>query len=137
MTRRIALGPVETIPADECIAADDDRIVVVRVDDDVCAYRNRCLHQEAPLAGGWVRRGILSCPLHFWRYDVSTGESKTGAGRLERFEVEVVGGEAFVLVPDEPPPLSLREQLLARAAEYDRTTEYRRAIGADDGPEHT
>ncbi len=135
MTERIALGPVAAIPADECIAAADDRIVVVRVGDDVRAFRNRCLHQDAPLAGGWVRRGVLSCPLHFWRYDVSTGRVRGGTGCLDRFDVEIVDGDAFAFVPDDPHPMSLREQLLARAADYDRDAEYRRAVAADDTPE--
>ncbi len=144
MTERVPLGPVDAIPDDRCIAAADGRIVVVRVGAEVRAYRNRCLHQDAPLAGGWVRRGVLSCPLHFWRYDVATGRLRSGPGGggdggrgdggacLDRFEVELVDGHAVALVPDEPAPMSLREQLLARAADYDRDTEYRRTIATDD-----
>jgi nitrite reductase/ring-hydroxylating ferredoxin subunit len=126
---RVALGPVAEIPTDRCLATADGRVVVVRVGDQVCAYRNRCLHQDSPLDGGWVRRGVLSCPLHFWRYDVATGQHRDGGGRLERFEVEVVDGEAYVLLPPEPRPTSLREELLARAADYDRADAYRRERG--------
>lgn len=129
---RIPLGPVAEIPTDRCVAAADDRVVAVRVGDEVCAYRNRCLHQEAPLAGGWVRGGVLSCPLHFWRYDAATGRHRGGEGRLDRFDVVVEGDEAFVIVPPEPAPTSLRERLLARAADYDRDAAYRAETAASD-----
>lgn len=128
---RVPLGRVDEIPTDHCIAAAGDRVVVVRVGDDICAYRNRCLHQDAPLAGGWVRSGVLSCPLHFWRYDVASGEHRNGDGRLPRFEVEVVGDEAYVLVPRVTEPLSLRQQLLARARDYDRATAFQRERGGE------
>lgn len=128
--RRVSLGPVSGIPEDECVAAGDGRAVVVRVGDEVLAYRNRCLHQDAPLAGGWVRDGVLSCPLHFWRYDVATGCPRDGNRCLERFEVvaEVIDGTrvAVLLLPDEAPPRSLREELLERARTYDRSQAFDR-----------
>lgn len=122
---RIAAGPVADVPADRCVAVADGRAVIVRVDGDVHAYRNRCLHQASPLAGGWVRDGVLACPLHFWRYDVASGELRNGAGCLERFPVEIVDGDAFVLLPDDPPRRSLRDELLARARTYDRDAAFR------------
>lgn len=129
---RVPAGPVEEIPDDECVAIGDGKAVVVRVGDRVCAYRNRCVHQDAPLAGGWVRKGVLSCPLHFWRYRVDDGSHIGSSQRLESFPVEIDGGEAFVVVPDDPPPRSLREQLLERARGYDRDEEFARRNSADD-----
>lgn len=122
---RIPLGPVAELPADECTAVADGRVVVVRIDGEVRAYRNRCLHQDAPLAGGWVRRGVLTCPLHFWRYDASTGELRNGVGCLDRFEVEQHDGRAWVIVPDDAPARSLRDELLDRARAYDRDEAFR------------
>jgi nitrite reductase/ring-hydroxylating ferredoxin subunit len=117
---RVRVGRVADVSDAECVAVGDGRAVVVRVGDRLVAYRNRCLHQDSPLDGGWVREGVLSCPLHFWRYRVADG-SHVGSGEaLETFPVEVVDGEAFVVVPDDPEPVSLREQLLARARDYDR-----------------
>jgi nitrite reductase/ring-hydroxylating ferredoxin subunit len=122
---RLALGPLDAIPDDACLAVGDGVAVVVRVGAEVCAYRNRCLHQDSPLAGGIVRDGVLSCPLHFWRYRAGTGEMIGTTRRLERFATEVIDGEVVVDLPDPPPPLSLREQLLARARTYDRDTAFR------------
>lgn len=118
------IGPVTAVPTDACAAVGDGFAVVVRVGDEICAYRNRCIHQESPLAGGIVRDGVLSCPLHFWRYRAGTGELIGTRRRLERFPVEVVDGEAFVELPDAGPPMSLRDQLLARARGYERAVAY-------------
>lgn len=119
------MGPVAAVPADVCVAVADGRAVVVRVGDEVHAYHNRCLHQDSPLAGGWVRDGVLQCPQHFWRYDVATGDLRNGVGCLDRCPVEYDGGDAFVVVPDEPARRSLRDELLERARTYDRDAAFR------------
>lgn len=128
---RVSLGPVGEIPDDQCIAIGEGRAVAVRVGGSVCAYQNRCAHQDSPLAGGIVRDGILSCPLHFWRYHVATGVLVGTRRALDRYPVEIVDGEAYVELPDAPPPMSLREQLLLRAREYDRDTAWRRDVARE------
>jgi nitrite reductase/ring-hydroxylating ferredoxin subunit len=109
-----------------CVSAGDDRAIVFRIGDEVRAYRNRCVHQDSALAGGWIRDGVLSCPLHFWRYRADDGRHIGTTMTLEQFPVEVIGGEAFVEVPDAPPQKSLRQQLLERASTYDRDEAFRR-----------
>lgn len=127
---RVAIGRVGAIPEDGCVAVADGQVVVVRLGDEVRAYRNRCLHQDSPLAGGWVRDGVLSCPLHFWRYDVASGELRNGVGCLERYPVEYDDAGAHVILPDVQPPRSLRDELLERARTYDRDAAFR-ARGRD------
>lgn len=113
------------------MAVGGGRAVVVRVGDELRAYDNRCLHQDSPLDGAQVRDGVLSCPFHFWRYRVADGRLIGSRRALERFPVDIVDGEAFVLLPDLATPVSLRRQLLARAGEYDRA----RAWAAEARPE--
>ena len=124
--RRISLGPVEAVSDRTCVAVGDGRAVVLRRGDRVVAFRNRCLHQDSPLDGGWIRDGVLTCPLHFWRYRADDGSVIGGAGSLESYPVDVVDGEAFVTLPPEPERRSIREELLARARDYDRTVEFER-----------
>ena len=118
---RVPVGPVADVPEDRCVAVGDGRVVVVRVGRELRAFENRCLHQNSLLADGIVRNGVLSCPLHFWRYRVDDGSLIGSKRSLPRFPIDVVDGEAFVLVADaSEPPGSLREQLLDRARTYDR-----------------
>jgi nitrite reductase/ring-hydroxylating ferredoxin subunit len=131
---RVPIGPVTSVPDDMCIEVAGGRAVVLRVGDEVCAYRNRCAHQDSPLAGGLVRNGVLSCPMHFWRYHADSGQLIGTHRALEGFPVDVVDGQAFVELPDAPPALSLREQLLARARSYDRDAAWAAEVeGSDPG----
>ena len=57
---------------------------VVLIGDSVRAYSEVCPHREygAVSQGTW-NRGVLTCPLHFWRFDVATGRSLSGDATLE------------------------------------------------------
>jgi nitrite reductase/ring-hydroxylating ferredoxin subunit len=103
------------------MAIGDGRAAAARVGDEVVAFENRCLHQASPLAGGMVREGVLTCPLHFWRYRLPDGV-KVGdeEHRLTRYPVSIEGGVVFADVPDPEPPRSMRDLLLDHARTWDR-----------------
>lgn len=117
---RVSAGPLDEIPRDRCVAVAGGEAIVTRAGDSVIAFRNRCLHQASPLAGGWVRDGKLTCPLHFWRYRLPSGELIGQPGRLDSYPVVVVAGEVFVEVPEPQPVLSVREMMLRHAREWRR-----------------
>jgi nitrite reductase/ring-hydroxylating ferredoxin subunit len=128
---RVDVGPATAIPESTCVPVAGGAVVVVRLGAELRAYRNRCLHQDSPLEGGWVRDGVISCPLHFWRYRFDDGAHIGGRGGLERFPVRVEDGVVVVEVPDPAPAPSLRAQLLERARSYDRDRAWRQRGGAD------
>lgn len=117
---RVSAGPLAELPKDRCTSVAAGRAIVVRVRDEVAAFENQCLHQASPLAGGLVRGGVLVCPLHFWMYDVPAGTLRGSDEQLPRYDVEVIDGEVFVDLPPEPPPMSMRQQLLAHAEDWKR-----------------
>ncbi len=117
---RVRLGPVDEIPRDRCLTVADGRVIVLRVDDEVVAFENRCLHQNSPLEGARVFDGTLQCPLHFWRYRLPEGVHVGGEGVLGSYPVLIENGEAVVEVPDPPPVLSVREMMLQHAREWER-----------------
>ena len=114
-------GDLSDLPADRGVSIADGRAVVVRVGDEVFAYRNECLHQASPLAGGLVKDGVITCPLHFWRYEAATG-AKCGEPelRLEPYPVRLEAGTVLVRVPAPEAARSMREILLDHAREWDR-----------------
>lgn len=124
---RVALGPLNEIPSDHCVAVGDGRAVVVRSGEEVVAFQNRCLHQNSPLAGGIVLDDVLICPLHFWRYRLPIGIHISGA-QLPSFPVEIVGSEVFVELPEPLPAQSMREMLLAHAREWNRQPQIKGVI---------
>ncbi|MBD3784331.1 MAG: Rieske (2Fe-2S) protein [Micrococcales bacterium] len=119
---KVSAGRLEDLPADHAVAVGDGSVVVVRSGGTACAFRNRCLHKENPLAGGRVHEGtVLSCPHHFWQYDLPSGRHLGGRGVLPSYPVEVTAdGEVLLEVPDPPPAMSMRERLLAHARSWER-----------------
>ncbi len=99
----VTVGAVDGLfdrhPPSTCMAVADGRAVLARHGDTIAAFVNRCLHQDAPLDGGWVGDETLSCPMHFWRYRLADGRHVGGRGRLTPLAVEEVDGQLRVEVP--------------------------------------
>jgi len=75
-------------------------IALVRSSDQVFAIANRCPHKAGPLAGGLVRSSTITCPWHWFRFDLQTGVSCTNPlMRTPVYETELRGDEVFVHVP--------------------------------------
>ena len=117
---RISIGQLQDLPANRCIAVADGRAIALRTDEGPLVFANRCLHQASPLADGMVFDGKLSCPLHFWRYHLPSGDHVGGEGSLETYPVEVCDGVVFADLPEPEPEMSMRERMLAHAREWDR-----------------
>ncbi|MFA0771696.1 MAG: hypothetical protein REDVDVYQ_002224, partial [Candidatus Fervidibacter sp.] len=75
-------------------------IAVFYHDGQFFAVDNRCPHMGFPLHKGPVQDGILTCPWHHARFDLSSGCTfDLWADDVPSFPVEVQDGEVFVLVP--------------------------------------
>ncbi len=63
------------------------------------ALLGRCPHANGPMGMGWIEEGEAVCPLHRWRFKLSSGRCTTVAGSsLHRFRCEVREGEVWVAV---------------------------------------
>ena len=97
-------------------------IAVFNCEDGLFALDNRCSHRGGPISEGWVSHGVVTCPWHWWRYELATGR-RLGSERisLDTYPVSVRDGIVVVDAPDEaPPPRSMRERLLEHAREWER-----------------
>lgn len=105
---------------------DRDRVCVTRrPDGDYVALLDRCPHRDVPLSRGVVKDGLLTCPGHFWRFDLSTGQrTDLPEQRTTMYPTRVVDGWVEALLPPPSPSRSIREWLLAqaRAGEGPRAT---------------
>lgn len=97
---RVGAGPISQIPETECVAIGDERAVVVRVGGEIRAYRNRCAQGDSNLTGAEVNDGLITCRAHQWHYRVADGARAGSSQKLERLPVEIVSGEAVVMMPD-------------------------------------
>jgi nitrite reductase (NADH) small subunit len=75
-----------------------------------------CPHKGGPLAEGLVRDGFVTCPWHWYSYELATGQCRTAAGyELRRYRVVLVGGRPHVSLPAATPARSWSEILRAHA----------------------
>ena len=76
-------------------------IAVFVADGQTYAIDNACPHMAGPLGAGPCHDGIVTCPVHGWRFDVRTGEAPTNPNtKVERFETRVSEGRVFIRLPD-------------------------------------
>lgn len=96
-----------------------ESILLNRIDGEVHAMRNRCLHRGVKFSKHpeCYKKGTLTCWYHGWTYDwkdgrvidIITNPSSTVIGRekLKTYSIQEAKGLVFVFVGDEePPPLS-------------------------------
>lgn len=98
--------------------ADLDRVCVIAQGGQFVAMLDRCPHRDIALSGGIVRDGELVCPGHFWRFNLATGRRVDDAAvSLTTYPTRVVDGWVEALIPAAVPRRSMREWLLAEAAQ--------------------
>jgi nitrite reductase (NADH) small subunit len=89
---------------------DGHAVVVSLAGGEPRALRDMCPHREIALSG------VLTCPGHFWRFDLRDGHC---IGRpwevVPSFDCTVVDGWVEVDLPPPQPKRTMRELLLAHA----------------------
>jgi nitrite reductase (NADH) small subunit len=74
-------------------------VALFNVGGEVYALDNICLHQGGPLGEGLLEGEVVTCPWHFWEFNVRTGE-KVGEPslRVATYPVQVAGDDIKVAV---------------------------------------
>ncbi len=55
------------------VTVEGRHVAVFRLGDDFFALDNMCLHRGGPLCDGDIVNGVVTCPWHFWSYEIKTG----------------------------------------------------------------
>jgi nitrite reductase (NADH) small subunit len=98
----ITLGPVSHIPPGEgrVYSVNGENIAVFHTrGGGVYAVQAQCPHRGGPLADGLVGGTTLICPLHSWKFDLTTGAALFGDCGLKTFSVYVDSANQIVLRP--------------------------------------
>ena len=66
---------LKSIPNDGCkiIIYNDTPIAIFRKGKKVHAIDNRCPHRGGSLGNGEINGDIVTCPLHQWKFEISSG----------------------------------------------------------------
>lgn len=96
----VTLGPVGGIPPGEgrTFEVGGVRIAVFNTrEGQVFAVQAECPHRGGPLADGLVGGTTLVCPLHTWKFDLTTGRPLMGDCELKTYPVRLNEARHIVL----------------------------------------
>lgn len=82
------------------VVVDGTKVLIMNVDGEIRAYRNRCPHQEWALDEGDFEDGKLTCSRHLWEFDALSGRGVNPTDcALVPFPAKVENGTIWVSVP--------------------------------------
>ena len=101
MAKFVAVCRVEEVADGRGLPVEVDglRLAVFNDGGRFHALLGRCPHAGGSMGLGWVEDGEAVCPLHRWRFKLSSGRCTTTPGQsLHRFRCEVREGQVWVEV---------------------------------------
>ena len=79
------------------VVLDGRPVLLVRLDDGIRAYADRCAHQGVRLSEGRLEGSRLTCHAHEWTYDAATGCGiNPDRCALTAYAAEVRAGRIYV-----------------------------------------
>ena len=103
MTEFQPVGRVEEFAAGRgrMVTVNGRHVALFRLGNEFFALDNMCLHRGGPLCDGQIENGVVTCPWHFWSYEIRTGtmvqDPRVG---VSRHEVRLEGGVISVRLSD-------------------------------------
>ena len=97
------IGGLDDIPqlGARVVATLGGNIAVFRTGSDaVYALDDRCPHKNGPLSQGIVHGSAVTCPLHNWTIDLTTGEAaEPDRGCVRRIPARLENGRILLMLP--------------------------------------
>ena len=96
----VDIGALDDIPAQgaRVVKTAQGCVAVFRtIDDQVFALDDRCPHKGGPLSEGIVHGASVTCPLHNWVFDMSTGAAQgADEGQVVTYPARVENGRVLL-----------------------------------------
>jgi toluene monooxygenase system ferredoxin subunit len=84
------------------VELDGVPVLLVNIEGEIRAYRDRCAHQGARLSAGRLHGTTLTCSRHHWTYDLREGRGINPCNvALEPIPVRIDDGRVLVCIPEE------------------------------------
>lgn len=99
MSNLVKVGRAEDISEDnpKVVQGGGKNIALFRSGGELYAIEDMCPHAGAPLSGGPVEDGIVTCPWHYWRFRLSDGAwADNPKIKIGCYKVTVQEGDAYV-----------------------------------------
>ena len=93
---RVSVGKVDDVKPGEVreVVAQGLVVAIYNVGGTLFATDGVCLHRGGPLGQGELAGNVVTCPLHGWTYDVTSGQSLVNPmAKLKTYPVSVEDGE--------------------------------------------
>lgn len=82
------------------ICHGDTEIAIFKHGTSFYAIGNVCAHQHfSVLHQGEIDGCHVTCPMHGWKYDIRTGRSVTGEGRVSSYPVTIIDEKIMIEFP--------------------------------------
>lgn len=76
------------------VAVEGREIAVYNVGGQVYATEDTCVHKGGSLGSGQLEGTTITCPLHGWQYDVTSGQCQNNPqAKIETYKVQVNGDQ--------------------------------------------
>lgn len=100
MSERVLLCKLADLPAEgeaKEFTVGNRTLCVARVNGELAALDNVCLHRGGPIGQGTIEGGKIVCPWHGWAFDPKSGEAVHSAlAKLQTFAIAIEGEHVFV-----------------------------------------
>ena len=100
MAELIKAAKVSEIPQNGCkaVMAGGQKVALFNVGGSFHAISDTCAHRGGPLSQGDLDGTTVTCPLHGWSFDVTTGAATHQAASVKSYPVKVEGDDVLVEV---------------------------------------
>ncbi|HSF00532.1 MAG TPA: Rieske 2Fe-2S domain-containing protein [Nitrososphaeraceae archaeon] len=80
------------------IEVKGNRVAIFHANGRYYALEALCRHQDGSLAPGKINGEVVECPLHFWHYNIRTGEllDYLKDVKLETYNLDIRGNDIFI-----------------------------------------
>lgn len=104
MPQFVTVAKIGELAAGESVSfagPNQKMIGLFRDGDEYFAIDDMCPHAGAPLTGGYVENGMVTCRWHAWRFRLSDGAwADNPRIKIGCYPVRIVGDEIQVELPD-------------------------------------
>lgn len=94
------IGKTSDIPNNKGkeVNVNGNRVAIFHANGKYYALEALCRHQDGSLAPGKIDGEVVECPLHFWHYNMRTGEllDYLKDVKLETYNLDIRGNDIFI-----------------------------------------